>query len=98
MRSQILSGGERGLLSMAFHPNYKANGLFFVSYTNLDGNTVLARYRVSGDPLRANPASTKALLLIQQLGGEHKCGELDFGQHRYLYMTRGNGVRVSGVV
>ncbi len=98
MRSQVLSGGERGLLSMAFHPNYKANGLFFITYTNLDGNTVLARYRVSGDPLRADPVSAKEILLIQQLGGEHKSGQLAFGRDGYLYMTVGDGGLGSGAV
>jgi hypothetical protein len=77
------------MLSMAFHPNYKANGLFFISYTNLDGNTVLARYRVSGNPLRADPASATEILLIQQLGGEHKSGQLAFGRDGYSVYGRG---------
>src|SRR5690606_14579917 len=41
------TGGERGLLGMAFHPNYAENGYFFVNYTNTSGNTVIARYQVS---------------------------------------------------
>jgi len=94
----ILSGGERGLLSVAFHPRYKANGLFFVSYTNLDGDTVLARYRASADPLRADPASAQALLLIRQLGGEHKSGQLAFGRDGYLYMSVGDGALGGGAV
>lgn len=98
VRSLVLSGGERGVLSIAFHPRYKANGLFFVSYTNLDGNTVLARYRVSNDPLRADPASAQVILLIQQLGGEHKSGQLFFGRDGYLYMSVGDGGLGSGAV
>ncbi len=51
--------GERGLLSLAFHPDYRANGVFFVHYTNTAGNTTLARYRVSSNPNIADPASAQ---------------------------------------
>ena len=98
IRSRVLSGGERGVLSLAFHPNYKANGLFFIDYTNLDGNTVLARYQVSKDPLRADPTSAQQILLIPQLGGEHKSGQLAFGRDGYLYMSVGDGGLGSGAV
>jgi glucose/arabinose dehydrogenase len=91
IRSLVLSGGERGVLGLAFHPDYKMNGLFFISYTNVNGETVLARYHVSSDPLRADPASAKRILLIHQLGGEHKSGQLFFGPDRYLYMSVGDG-------
>jgi glucose/arabinose dehydrogenase len=55
----VLSGGERGLLGLAFHPNYASNGFFYVNYTrDPDGATVLARYQVSAaNPDLANPAS-----------------------------------------
>jgi glucose/arabinose dehydrogenase len=94
----VLSGGERGVLSVAFHPHYKANGLFFVTYTNLDGDTVLARYQVSKNPLRADPTSARVYLLIHQLGGEHKSGQLFFGRDGYLYMTVGDGALGGGAV
>ena len=45
--SLISSGGERGLLGLAFHPNYTTNGYFFVNYTNTSGNTVIERYSVN---------------------------------------------------
>src|SRR3954466_11597508 len=47
IRSIVLSGGERGLLSVAFHPHYRDNGLFFVYYTNRNGDNSIARYKVS---------------------------------------------------
>src|SRR5437763_1784931 len=56
---------ERGLLSVAFHPHYRENGLFFINYTNTAGNTVVARYKVSAtDPNRADPATARILLTI----------------------------------
>jgi glucose/arabinose dehydrogenase len=98
IRSLVLAGGERGLLSVAFHPDYARNGLFFITYTSRDGSTVLARYHVSGDPLRADAASATTLLVIPQLGGEHKSGQLMFGPDGYLYMSVGDGgLGVGGV-
>jgi glucose/arabinose dehydrogenase len=94
----VLAGGERGLLSVAFDPHYPSTGFFFITYTNLDGNTVLARYHVSTDPLRADPASATVLLVIPQLGGEHKSGQLMFGPDGYLYMSVGDGALGAGAV
>src|SRR5215469_7896080 len=94
----VLASGERGLLSVAFDPHYPSNGFFFITYTNLDGNTVLARYHVSTDPLQADPASATVLLIIPQLGGEHKSGQLMFGPDGYLYMSVGDGGLGAGAV
>jgi glucose/arabinose dehydrogenase len=94
----VLAGGERGLLSVAFDPNYHSNGVFFITYTNLDGTLVLARYHVSPDRLRADPASATVLLVIPQLGGEHKSGQLMFGPDGYLYMSVGDGALGAGAV
>ncbi len=92
LRSKVLEGGERGLLSLAFHPDYKTNGIFFIDYTNNNGDTMLARYHVSqGDPLHADPASATQILLIRQPGGEHKSGQLFFGPDGYLYLSVGDG-------
>ncbi len=72
LTSQVRAGGEQGLLSVAFHPNYgvpqaPGQGLFWVNYTNLDGDTVIARYTVSSeDPDRAAPESERVLLMIEQ--------------------------------
>src|SRR5688572_10629019 len=62
--SNVSVGSERGLLSMAFHPDYKNNGLFYVYYTNADGDLELSRYQVSGDSNIANPASKVILITI----------------------------------
>ena len=92
IRTIVLSGGERGLLSIAFHPHYAENGFFFVNYTNMSGgHTVIARYQVSADPNRADPASAQQLLLIEQPFSNHNGGQLQFGPDGYLYIGMGDG-------
>ena len=92
IRPIVLAGGERGLLSVAFHPRYAENGFFYVNYTNLDGDTVIARYRVSAtDPNRADPASALILLRIDQPFANHHGGQLQFGPDGYLYIGMGDG-------
>lgn len=60
-------GGEQGLLGIAFHPNYKSNGLFFISYTDMSGNTAIARYSVStANPNVANVSSGTTILTATQ--------------------------------
>ena len=84
--------GERGLLSVAFHPEYAANGVFFVDYTDVNGDTVVARYRVSAtDPDRADPASAETVLFVEQPAGNHNGGLLLFGPDGYLYVGLGDG-------
>lgn len=86
------SGGERGLLSAAFHPAYETNGFFFINYTNLGGDTVVARYSVlEGDPNLANPASATILLVIDQPSSNHNGGQLQFGPDGFLYIGMGDG-------
>lgn len=92
MRDQVLSGGERGLLGLAFHPQYAQNGYFYVNYTNLQGNTIIARFQVSAsDPNRADPASEKRVLFVQQPFPNHNGGEVTFGPDGYLYLGLGDG-------
>ena len=91
IRSLVSSDGERGLLSIAFHPQYKTNGLFFVNYTNRNGDTVIARYHVSADPNRADPASARQILFIEQPFSNHNGGQLQFGPDGYLYIGMGDG-------
>ncbi|HEV7239907.1 MAG TPA: PQQ-dependent sugar dehydrogenase [Thermoanaerobaculia bacterium] len=91
IRSIISNGGERGLLSIAFHPQYAENGFFFVNYTNLGGHTIIARYRVSADPNRADPTSAVQLLLIEQPFANHNGGQVQFGPDGYLYIGMGDG-------
>ncbi|HEY3571347.1 MAG TPA: PQQ-dependent sugar dehydrogenase [Thermoanaerobaculia bacterium] len=92
IRGLTTTDGERGLLSTAFHPRYADNGFFFVDYTNLQGNTVIARYQVSAsDPNRADPASARILLTIQQPFSNHNGGQLQLGPDGYLYIGMGDG-------
>src|SRR3989337_2141332 len=60
------TGSEQGLLGMAFHPNYQVNGFFYVNYTNNSGNTVVARYSVTGNPDSANVNSRFNIISITQ--------------------------------
>ncbi len=84
-------GGEQGLLGMAFHPNYKTNGLFFVSYTDLSGNTAIARYSVSvGNPNVANASSGTIILTAMQPFSNHNGGQIHFGPDGYLYISMGD--------
>ena len=84
--------GERGFLSMAFHPRYLENGFFFVNYTNTAGDTVVARYRVSSSNRdRADAGSGVVLLTIGQPFANHNGGQLQFGPDGYLYVGMGDG-------
>jgi glucose/arabinose dehydrogenase len=86
-------GNERGLLSVAFHPDYQANGQFFVNYTRQpDGTTVIERYTVSSDdPDRADDQSGKVILTIAQPQANHNGGLIKFGPDGYLYIGMGDG-------
>jgi glucose/arabinose dehydrogenase len=85
--------GERGLLSVAFHPDYPDNGDVFVDYTDTNGDTVVARYQVSAkDPNRADPASSEEILSVDQPAANHNGGLLLFGpKDGYLYIGLGDG-------
>ena len=91
--SLIVAGGEQGLLGLAFHPDYRRNGLFYVNYTrNTDGATVVARYaRSAADPDTANPLAEKILMTIPQPFANHNGGALRFGPDGYLYIATGDG-------
>jgi hypothetical protein len=88
---QVLSGGEQGLLGLAFHPQYPANPAFYVNYTRAgDGATVIAMYQVSNDPDVAGSTET-VLLVIGQPFANHNGGMLAFGPDGYLYIGVGDG-------
>ncbi|HSN49313.1 MAG TPA: PQQ-dependent sugar dehydrogenase, partial [Flavobacterium sp.] len=88
----VSTNSERGLLGLAFHPNYASNGLFFINYTNLTGNTVIAKYIVdSGNPNAANVSSASILLTIVQPYANHNGGTLKFGPDGFLYIGMGDG-------
>jgi glucose/arabinose dehydrogenase len=91
LSSLVTTNSERGLLGLAFHPNYATNGYFFVNYTNLAGNTVIARYTVSAtNPNIANTSET-VLMTITQPFSNHNGGTLKFGSDGYLYIGMGDG-------
>lgn len=89
IRNIIRSGGEQGLLSMAFSPHYVTNHLFYVSYTNLEGNSRVAVYRAAnGHGVRS---SGRILLRVHQPYSNHNGGQLEFDKRGYLYTGFGDG-------
>ena len=87
------SGGEKGLLGLAFHPNFKSNGFFYVNYTR--GNpleTVISRFKVStNNPNVGDPKSEMILLTYAQPYSNHNGGKVAFGKDGYLYISAGDG-------
>jgi glucose/arabinose dehydrogenase len=84
-------GNEQGLLGLALHPDYASNGLFFVNYTDLNGDTVISRFQVSADPNRADPSSERILVQYDQPYPNHNGGGMAFGPDGYLYIGSGDG-------
>lgn len=95
IRERVESGGEKGLLSVAFPPSYKANGRFFVDYTTREGRqlkTIITEYKVSAsDPNLGDPASERILLEIDQPFDNHNGGLVKFGPDGFLYIGMGDG-------
>ncbi len=84
--------GERGLLGLAFHPDYGRNGRFFVHYSGAeDGDTRLAEYHVSARPNQADPSSGRLLLTVEQPASNQNGGMVTFGPDGYLYLALGDG-------
>jgi glucose/arabinose dehydrogenase len=90
--SRVVSGGEQGLLGLAFHPQYAETGRFYVAYTrHADGADVVAEYRVSSAADTADPASERILLAIPDPAANHNGGALVFGPDGNLYIALGDG-------
>ena len=91
----VESGGEKGLLGLAFHPSYKTNGRFFVNYTRrISGQlkTFIVEYHVSStNPNFANLSSARTILTVNQPFDNHNGGQLAFGPDGYLYIGLGDG-------
>ncbi|MFQ5993750.1 MAG: PQQ-dependent sugar dehydrogenase [Acidiferrobacterales bacterium] len=92
IQDRVVSGGERGLLSVAFHPNYARNGRFYVNYTTRDRGlfTIVGEFE-RATPNHANSRSERVLLKIRQPFGNHNGGQLAFGPEGYLYIGMGDG-------
>lgn len=88
---RITSGGERGLLGLAFHPGYATNGRFFVDYTDRSGDTVVAEFARGTNPNVANASSGRVLLTVKQPFENHNGGDLKFGPDGKLYIALGDG-------
>jgi len=91
--SRISTGGERGLLGLAFAPAYASNGRFYVNYTNAAGDTVIARYsRNPTNPDLANAGSEQLVLTVAQPFANHNGGQLAFSKlDGFLYIGMGDG-------
>lgn len=82
---------ERGLLGLAFAPDYPSSREFYVYYTRADGAAVLARYRTRADDVNsANAASGNVILTVARRSSWHVGGQLAFGPDGYLYVTSGD--------
>jgi glucose/arabinose dehydrogenase len=98
LTGQVAAGSEQGLLGLAFAPDYATTRRFFVNFTDLNGNTVVARFqRSASDPLRADPSTRFDLgwpgchRYIAQPYANHNGGNLEFGDDGYLYIGLGDG-------
>lgn len=89
LSGEIVAGGEQGLLGLAFHPEFSANGRLFVNYTDRSGDTRIVEYQASG--AAAEPGSARELLAIDQPAQNHNGGWLGFGPDGYLYIGTGDG-------
>ncbi|MBI5056017.1 MAG: PQQ-dependent sugar dehydrogenase [Nitrospirae bacterium] len=89
----LSAGGEQGLLSVAFPPGFASKKYFYVNYTAVagDGDTVVARYRVTADPDTADPAAEQIILTVDQPFANHNGGQLAFGPDGFLYIGMGDG-------
>ena len=86
------ASNERGLLGLAFHPDFQSNGYFYVNYSNAGGATVVARYSVTSNPDSANANSRFDIIMISQPFSNHNGGMIAFGpDDGYLYIGMGDG-------
>jgi glucose/arabinose dehydrogenase len=94
LTSKVESGGEKGLLGLAFHPNFATNGRFFVNYTRrVSGQlqTIIAEYQASPSTSNQALTSERVLLVVNQPFDNHNGGQLAFGPDHFLYIGVGDG-------
>jgi len=89
VRGRVTSGGEQGLLGLAFDPKYATNRFVYVNYTDTAGDTRVVRYRTRGS--RVLPQSARLLLSVDQPYANHNGGNLVFGPDGFLYVGLGDG-------
>jgi glucose/arabinose dehydrogenase len=91
LRDRVVSGGEQGLLGLAFHPGYPRDRRFYVNYTDRNGDTNVVQYRVNAAGTAAIRSSAKRLLFVDQPYANHNGGHLAFGPDGGLYIGMGDG-------
>jgi glucose/arabinose dehydrogenase len=91
IHAKVSTGGEQGLLGLAFDPAYATNGRFVVHYTDGGGNTRLSAFQVSADPDQADATSEQVLLTVDQPFANHNGGQIAFGPDGFLYLGLGDG-------
>ena len=92
IRDRVRSGGERGLLSLAFHPGYAINRRFFVYYTDRTGDLIIAEFLAGDDPDVTDPSTERKLLVVDHRKyANHNGGQLAFGPDHFLYIGLGDG-------
>jgi glucose/arabinose dehydrogenase len=91
IRRLVVSGGEQGLLGLAFHPAYARNRRFYVNYTDVNGHTRVVEYRANRAGTAALPRSARRLLFVRQPYANHNGGGLAFGRGGLLYVGLGDG-------
>jgi hypothetical protein len=89
--TQVSTNSERGLLGLAFAPDYATSGFFYVYITNLAGDTEVRRYRVSANPNVADAASGDVIMTFPQPASNHNGGWIGFGPDGFLYIASGDG-------
>ena len=91
IRPLVRSGGEQGLLSVAFHPQFAKNRRFFVNYTDVNGHTRVVEYRSNAAATQALPRTRKQWLFVAQPYSNHNGGQVAFGPDGRLYVGMGDG-------
>lgn len=91
LRGRVSNGGERGLFSIAFAPDYAQSGLAYVDYTDTGGDTRIDEFRVSADPDRADPSTRRTIISIRQPYANHNGGQVTFDPRGMLIIGMGDG-------
>jgi len=91
IRDEVASGGEQGLLSFAFDPDYRKNRRLYVDYTDVSGNTRVIQYKATEDGRRVDESTARGLLEVDQPYANHNGGQLEFGPDGRLWVGMGDG-------